>query len=291
VNVDYVAQEIGVAAALSGDPALRAVYESSDCHMEFAIRAGAAPAGATKKSHPHVRKPYKTVNLGAMYGQSAYGAAAALGIPHADAALLLEDHRRLFPVFWRWSDRMTQAAVDSRRIRTPCGWRAKVPPGSNERTWLNWPMQSVGGDIMRATVTYLDRQGVRILAPIHDGFLLSCRRKQLGDLRAAVDYACGAATEHSLPGFLLRWEVAAYDSRYEEADGRDMWGRLCEILRDVDDGQQPDEGPLGGRAGPLESDRRDLPAADHEGLDLEGLPGPRVHLLPLPQGGGAHERL
>ena len=43
VNVDFTAQEVGLAAALSGDSALREVYESSDCHMAFAIRAGAAP--------------------------------------------------------------------------------------------------------------------------------------------------------------------------------------------------------------------------------------------------------
>jgi hypothetical protein len=288
VNVDYVAQEIGVAAALSGDPALRAVYESSDCHIEFAVRAGAAPAGATKKSHPHIRKLYKTVNLGTLYGQSAYGASAALGLPHADASRLLEDHRRLFPVFWRWSDRMTQAAVDRRRISTPCGWRSRVPFNSNERTWLNWPMQSVGGDIMRATVTYLERQGVRLLAPIHDGFLLSCRRDQLDDLRAAVDYACGAATAHSLPDFPLRWELTAYTSRYEEEDGRGMWERLCEILGATTDGQETGEGPPDGRVGPVAAGRRRLPAADRAGLDLEGVPGPPVHLVPLRRGGGAH---
>jgi hypothetical protein len=108
VYVDYVAQEIGVAAALSGDPSMRAVYEADDCHMSFAIRAGAAPAGATKRTHSEVRKRYKTVNLGIQYGQTAFGVSHRLGLSYREAAQLVAEHRRLFPVFWSWSDRTVQ---------------------------------------------------------------------------------------------------------------------------------------------------------------------------------------
>ena len=98
---------------------------------------------------------------------------------------------------------------------------------------MNLPMQATGGDIMRLMVTYLDRQGVRILAPVHDGFLLSCRRDQLGDLRAAVDHAGRKAVEHVLPGFPLRWDFTVYDDgRFEDEDGLPLWNRLQEILRE-----------------------------------------------------------
>src|SRR4029077_1716147 len=130
-----------------------------------------------------------------------------LGISQQQADQLLAAHRGLFPIFWRWSERMVQGAYDRGRIVTPCGWRSKVPFPSNERTWMNWPMQAAGGDIMRLTITYLDRQNVRLLAPVHDGFLLSCRRDQLRDLHAAVDHACALAVEQVLPGFALRWDV------------------------------------------------------------------------------------
>src|SRR5262249_41710751 len=200
VFVDFVAQEIGIAAALSQDPTMRAVYEADDCHMAFAVRAGAAPVGATKKSHAGVRKQYKTVNLGMLYGQTAYGVAARLGIPYAEAEGLVAAHKELFPVFWSWSERTVQGAYDRGWIKTPCGWRSHVPFATNERTWMNWPIQSTGSDIMRLTATYLDRQNVRLLAIIHDGFLLSCRRSQLADLRAARGFACATAREHRLPG-------------------------------------------------------------------------------------------
>ena len=95
---------------------------------------------------------------------------------------------------------------------------------------MNWPMQAVGADIMRLVVTYLDRQNVQLLAPVHDGFLMTCRRDQLSDLRAAVDYACGMAIEQVLPGFPLKWDFNVYETRFEDEDGRPMWDRLRRIL-------------------------------------------------------------
>jgi hypothetical protein len=235
VYVDYTAQEIGIAAALSADPMMRAIYEADDCHMAFAIRAGAAPAGATKKTHPDVRKRYKTVNLGTLYGQTAYGIARRLGVSYLEADKLLADHRSLFPTFWSWSDRMVQGSIDRGWIATPCGWRSRVPFPTNERTWMNWPMQATGGDIMRLTVIYLNRQNVWLLAPVHDGFLISCRRNQLEDLRLAVDFACGTAVEQVLPGFPLRWDFTVHENgRYEDEDGRQIWDKLQAIMENAD---------------------------------------------------------
>ena len=112
---------------------------------------------------------------------------------------------------------------------------SRVPFKSNERTWMNWPMQSTGGDIMRLTVTYLDRQNVRILAP-DDGFVLSCLRDQLPDLRAAVNYACQTAVEQVVPGFPLRWDSTVYEGRFEDDDGLPLWNRLRSILNTVTSG-------------------------------------------------------
>jgi DNA polymerase I len=121
VYVDFTAQEFGIAAALSSDPVMRAVYEASDCHMEFAVRAGAVPRNATKRTHGEIRKRYKTVNLGVLYGQSAFGIATRLGISVREAASLLEEHRAQFPVCWSWSERIVQGSFDRGCIVTPCG--------------------------------------------------------------------------------------------------------------------------------------------------------------------------
>lgn len=233
VYVDFVAQEIGIAAALSGDANLRTVYEASDCHLAFAVRAGAAPADATKQSHPEVRKRYKTVNLGVQYGQTAWGIAQKLGISLQDSQDLVDAHRKQFPTFWLWSERIVQGAIDRGWITTPCGWRSLVPPFHKDTTWQNWPMQATGGDIMRLTIAYLDRQNVRVLAPVHDGFLMSCRRDEIDDLRGAVAYACSTAVEQVIPGFPLRWDFTVYDDgRFDDEDGRPLWNKLATIMQE-----------------------------------------------------------
>ena len=62
--LDWKAQEIGIAAGLSGDPALIADFQAGDPHMSFAIRAGLAPIGATADTHGDIRNMVKPISLG-----------------------------------------------------------------------------------------------------------------------------------------------------------------------------------------------------------------------------------
>jgi DNA polymerase I len=66
--IDWVAQELRIAAARSGDPALLALCARADPYIELAIILGLAPSGATKKSHPSVRKIAKVLVLAMLYG-------------------------------------------------------------------------------------------------------------------------------------------------------------------------------------------------------------------------------
>jgi len=49
--IDFVSQEIGIAAGLSGDPRLAEAYAGGDLYMSFAKQSGRAPSNATKASH------------------------------------------------------------------------------------------------------------------------------------------------------------------------------------------------------------------------------------------------
>jgi DNA polymerase I-like protein with 3'-5' exonuclease and polymerase domains len=229
IYLDAVSEEIGIAAALSGDPAMRRMYETDDAHMTFAIMANAAPAGATKKTHKAIRKLYKAVSLGVLYGQTEYGIADRLGIDTDEARVLLEQHKELFPEYWNWSRSSVESAFRRGEIRTRCGWSCIVPADSKYRTWMNWPIQATGGDMMRLVVTYLDQQNVRILAPVHDGFLLSCKRDQLDDLQTAVKIACELACDQVL-NYRLKWELEVFKGRYRDEDGEALWNLIGEAL-------------------------------------------------------------
>lgn len=56
--VDFRSQEIGIAAALSGDELLMEGYRSGDPYLSFAIMAGLAPIGATKQTHKEIGRAH-----------------------------------------------------------------------------------------------------------------------------------------------------------------------------------------------------------------------------------------
>jgi DNA polymerase I len=230
IYVDYVAEEIGIAAHLSGDPAMRAMYESDDAHLAFAKMAGAVPIDAIRDDYDMIRDMYKSVSLGALYSMTEYGISQRLNIPLDEATRLLNQHRELFEVYWAWSRRYVQRAFDLGKVRTKFGWECSVPPGSKFRTWANWPVQATGGDLMRLTVTYLDQQWIKLLAPVHDGFLISARKSEVEQVRRGVDLACGLAVRQILGNFPLRWDWTRYDEKFDDKKGREVWAMIGEAL-------------------------------------------------------------
>src|SRR5262249_50730113 len=88
--VDWAQQEFGIAAALSGAPAMMSAYQSGDPYLAFAIQAGQAPGDATRETHGRVREQCKTCVLGVQYGMGEAGLAQRLGQPAALARTLLQ---------------------------------------------------------------------------------------------------------------------------------------------------------------------------------------------------------
>ena len=66
--IDWSQQEYGIAAALSGDGAMKEAYCSGDPYLAFAIKAGQAPEGATKHTHKRLRDQFKAAVLAVQYG-------------------------------------------------------------------------------------------------------------------------------------------------------------------------------------------------------------------------------
>lgn len=64
VYLDWVQQEFGIAAALSGDGNMLEAYLTGDSYLAFAKQAGAVPSDATKESHEAIREQFKQCVLG-----------------------------------------------------------------------------------------------------------------------------------------------------------------------------------------------------------------------------------
>lgn len=236
--LDWSAQEIGIAAGLSGDPALIADFQSGDPHMRFAIRAGLAPEWATGDSHRPVRDAVKPISLGVNYGMSKYGAAAASGKSLLWAADVLASHRHSYPVFTQWQhDVATQALFDG-RISSPLGWPMAVHAGTKKRTLLNYPEQAGGADCMRLAAVAAHEAGIHVIAPAHDAFWIAAPLDELDGAIASMATIMVRAG-HAITGGLdipvktaamVRWPHCLGDVRKPNAKGQAMWAEIRGLI-------------------------------------------------------------
>jgi hypothetical protein len=235
--IDYRSQEIGIAAALSGDERLLQAYQSGDVYLGFAIQAGLAPSNATKSSHGSVRDLCKTIVLGIGYGMGVDALAARIGKSPAHARELLDLHRRTYPVFWRWSQGAVDAAILTGGITTVFGWPLHIGPDANERSIRNFPCQANAAEMLRLACSLGIERGIEICAPVHDAVLITAPLDCLEEDALAMHNAMAEASRVVLGGFECRTDVVSvrYPNRYSDPRGREMWSKVMSLLDQVPD--------------------------------------------------------
>ncbi len=205
--LDYVAQEVGIAAVLSGDQALQRTYLDGDIYLTFAKQIRLVPDDATKQSHAAERDLCKTVFIAVLYGMGARTLAQLLGYKHADAADLLAGHRQNYPQLWLWQEAIIKQAREEQELRTASGWRMFVDHSTKPTTLKNWPIQAVGADILRKAVMDCENAGLRVLAPLHDAIMFE---SSIEDHEAHIHQAQTLmvnAAKHWLSDFPLRLDT------------------------------------------------------------------------------------
>jgi len=236
--IDWIAQELRIAAALSGDPALLALCTRADPYMELGITLSLAPPGATKKSHKAIRKIAKVLTLAMLYGAKARMVAAKAKMGLAQAIDVLRRLRATFATFFAWSDTFAYRGLCAAPLWSPLGWRFwpqywkdDDPP---DRTCRNFPVQAAAADVMRIVAIRALEAGIRICAIVHDEFVIEARDS---DIDQAVEMMCEImvkATEDvvgtSIPVdcYVLRHGDPYYDED-GEADFKMLMGMLEEI--------------------------------------------------------------
>jgi DNA polymerase I len=233
---DWSNQEFGIAAFLSGDPNMQAAYRSpGDCYLAFArqvLGAGAVPVGATKKTHPEIRRLFKSTTLGTQYQISATGLAYQLEITLPEAEDLLDHHRRLFPRFWQWSDSACDYAQLFGELTAAFGWRMQLSPTTKMRTLRNFPLQGNASEMLRLGCVFAAGEGVRIVALVHDALLIEAPDPDIEHAVHLTERAMRRASESVLAGYALRSDAAVirHPERFQDDRGQDMWGWITEAL-------------------------------------------------------------
>jgi len=230
--VDWSQQEFGIAAALSGDPAMMAAYRSGDPYLAFAIQAGAVPATATKKTHEAEREQFKACVLAVQYGMGEASLAVRINQPVARARQLLELHRRTYRRFWQWSDSAVDEAVLGGRLWAGFGWQIHTRDELNDRSLRNFPMQANGAEMLRIASILLTEAGIRVCAPVHDALLIEAPLDELDAAISTTKTLMQEASRIVLDGFALGSDVkeVRYPDRYMDKRGVVMWNKVMHLL-------------------------------------------------------------
>jgi DNA polymerase family A len=194
-QADFGAEEVGEAAALSGDPVLMVDYKSGDPYRQFA----AAALGVLNPTEQQ-RQVYKATVLGRIYGLGAASLARNLGISKSQAERIIDEMIARYPVLNAWLERVTTKAAHCVPITCTLGWSltATGRPGE-ERTFLNFPMQANGAELMRLVIVRAGASGLRLIGCAHDSFLIE-------DTIDRIEDSVGAAGDHApgITGFARR---------------------------------------------------------------------------------------
>jgi DNA polymerase I-like protein with 3'-5' exonuclease and polymerase domains len=241
--MDWVSQEIGIAAALSRDPNLIADYASGDFYTSFGTRTGFLPEGATKATHGGERDRLKRVCLGLGYGLGADRMTTQLEADPWQVRQWISGHRLRYRVFWDWLDNVVCSAYSRGWIRTRLGWQAKVPEGTRPTAIMNWSMQAHGAEMLRLAVIFAIRAGLKIIGPVHDALLLEAPADCWQDHARELERCMALASQVLLPdGFAVPAEGADkpihYPNRYMDKRGKATWDLVMGILAELE-GQPP----------------------------------------------------
>jgi hypothetical protein len=246
VYLDWRTQEVGIAAAQSGDPALMRAYAGGDVYHALALLCGVTcdPDPVHWKKHNQtMRQRMKALQLGINYGMGVPSLARGLDRHPLIASGIIEQHRRTYPQFWQWRANMVQTAMLARRTESLFGWPLYITTSPNPRTLYNFPMQAGGAEMLRLAAVRLWEAGIVPAMLIHDGILIEATDRDQVEhakeiMRAAGRDTCGGLEIGVDVDQLLEGGARYRDKRPVASK---MWSTMMRTLQEI---RALPEGPL-----------------------------------------------
>jgi hypothetical protein len=196
VYLDWRTQEVGIAAARSGDEALAEAYRSGDIYHSLAKMCGLTndtDVKRWKKENTGQRQQMKALQLGISYGIGVRSLARGLNRHRLIGSEVIIRHKEKFPRFWQWRAEMAQRAMLERRIESEFdGWPLHISNSPNQRTLYNFPMQSGGAEMLRLAACRLCDAGLVPSMLVHDGILLELQRAEQIEQAIEIMHQAGA---------------------------------------------------------------------------------------------------
>jgi hypothetical protein len=236
--LDWRTQEVGVAAALSGDTGLMEAYRSGDVYHALARVCGLTDDPDPKRwktQNPTMRNQMKALQLGINYGMGVPSLARGLNRHPLIASAIIEWHKRIYPRFWQWRADMVRCAMLERYMVSVFGWPLYITTSPNQRTLYNFPMQAGGAEMLRLAAWRLCEAGIVPIMLIHGGILLEEAERE--KIEGAKDIMCAAGSD-TCDGFEIGVDtdqMLVGGARYRDKRpvAQKMWNTVMDALQAI----------------------------------------------------------
>ncbi|CUI07441.1 DNA polymerase I [Janthinobacterium sp. CG23_2] len=192
VSADYSQIELRIMAHISEDAAmLRAFAEGEDIHRATAAEIFGVPPAEVQGEQ---RRYAKVINFGLIYGMSAFGLAANLGIERAAAQNYIDKYFARFSGVRQYMEDTRMQAKARGYVETVFGRRLWLPEINSpngprrqgaERAAINAPMQGTAADLIKLAMIAVqdwleaDKLATRMIMQVHDELVLEVPQAEL----------------------------------------------------------------------------------------------------------------
>ncbi|MGD9827792.1 MAG: DNA polymerase I [Hyphomicrobiaceae bacterium] len=200
ISADYSQIELRVLAHIADIPQLRKAFdEGLDIHAMTASEMFGVPIEGMPGE---VRRRAKAINFGIIYGISAFGLAAQLGISREEAGDYIKTYFKRFPGIRDYMEATKTTVHAQGYVETIFGRRIHYPEintrnpsmrGFLERAAINAPIQGSAADIIRRAMIRmpeaLTRAGIasaRMLLQVHDELIFEVKSAEVEPTLATV---------------------------------------------------------------------------------------------------------
>ena len=212
LSADYSQIELRLLAHYSGDALLHKAYaEEIDIHALTASEVFGVPLDTMDKE---TRRRAKAVNFGIVYGISAFGLAAQLGIPQAEAREYIDRYFVRYHGVQEFIEKTLAEVRKTGSVRTLFGRVRPIPEmesrnanqrGFAERTAINTPLQGTAADMIKLAMIAIDRElatrklKTRMLIQVHDELLFEVPIAESDEVASIVRKEMEGVVKLSVP--------------------------------------------------------------------------------------------
>lgn len=236
--LDWRTQEVGIAAARSGDANLRHDYLAGDIYHALAVMCGLTNLDlkSWKRDQPEQRLRMKPLQLGINYGMGVRSLARGLNRHPLIASEIILRHQRRYPMYWQWRATMAQRAMLERVTESEFdGWPLHLSTSPNERTLFNFPMQSGGAEMLRLATNQLCDAGLIPSMLVHDGILFELDNEEQAQHVVEIMRGAGAEVCGGLQIDVDKDQMLIGGARYRDKRpvARRMWAAIMQVLEEL----------------------------------------------------------